>query len=167
MCGTCLFHQSRQLQPAERNYPVHDIELLAMKNALLRFRVYLLGERPLFVYMDHVYLNTAVSSPHPSQRMARWLSLVAEYNFSVEYELGRLNVIAEALLRRLDFKPVAQSDTSPTTVAVLSSIFLSLNLLEAVRKAHDLEMVLLMNHISQPSHQSLNQLATVKRTSTY
>ena len=35
-------YQSRQLQVAERNYPVPDKELLAMKDALAKFRVYLL-----------------------------------------------------------------------------------------------------------------------------
>ncbi|GMF17485.1 unnamed protein product [Phytophthora fragariaefolia] len=35
--------QSRQLKAAERNYPVHDKELLAMKYALVKFRVHLLG----------------------------------------------------------------------------------------------------------------------------
>ena len=30
-------YQSRQLQAAERNYPVHDKELLAMKYALAKF----------------------------------------------------------------------------------------------------------------------------------
>ena len=37
-----ICYQSRQLQSAERNYPVHDKELLAMKDALAKFRVYLL-----------------------------------------------------------------------------------------------------------------------------
>ena len=32
-------YQSRQLQVAERNYPVHDKELVAMKYALVKFRV--------------------------------------------------------------------------------------------------------------------------------
>ncbi|KAG3060115.1 hypothetical protein PI124_g22961 [Phytophthora idaei] len=38
-----VYYQSRQLKPAERNYPVRDKELLAMKYALATFRVYLLG----------------------------------------------------------------------------------------------------------------------------
>ncbi|KAG2874387.1 hypothetical protein PC116_g27523 [Phytophthora cactorum] len=33
-------YQSRQLKTAERKYPVHDKELLAMRNALVKFRVY-------------------------------------------------------------------------------------------------------------------------------
>ncbi|POM81730.1 Pol protein [Phytophthora palmivora] len=67
--------QSRQLKAAERNYPVHDKELLAMKYALVKFR-----------------------------RMARWLSFFAEYNFRVEYKPDKLNVLAGALSRRPDYK---------------------------------------------------------------
>ncbi|KAG4235480.1 hypothetical protein PC116_g16403 [Phytophthora cactorum] len=87
-----VYYQSRQLKPAERNYPVHDKEILAMKYALAKFRVYLLGSGPFVVYTDHASLRTAVKSPHISQRMAIWLSFFAEYDFRVEYKPGRLNV---------------------------------------------------------------------------
>ena len=128
-------YQSRQLQLAERNYPVHDKELLATKYALANFRVYLLGDRPFIVYTDHASLRTAVNSPHLSQGMAKWLSFFAEYNFSVEYKPGRLNVVANALLRRPDFEPAAQPDTVPTSVAVLTSSVPSSTLFEDIRKA--------------------------------
>ncbi|KAG2761153.1 hypothetical protein Pcac1_g26902 [Phytophthora cactorum] len=65
-----VYYQSRQLKPAERNYPVHDKEILAMKYALAKFRVYLLGSGPFVVYTDHAFTATAVKSPHISQRMA-------------------------------------------------------------------------------------------------
>ncbi|KAF1316147.1 reverse transcriptase, partial [Globisporangium splendens] len=79
-------YQSRQLRPAERNYPVHDKELLAMKYSLVKFRVYLLGEERFAIYTDHASLRTAVKTPHLSQRMARWFSFFAEYNFVVHYK---------------------------------------------------------------------------------
>ncbi|KAG3201180.1 hypothetical protein PC129_g23586 [Phytophthora cactorum] len=74
-----------------------------MKYALAKFRVYLLGSRPFVVYTDHASLRTAVKSPHISQRMARWLSFFAEYDFRVEYKPGRLNVVDDALSRRPDY----------------------------------------------------------------
>ncbi|KAG2975179.1 hypothetical protein PC118_g14104 [Phytophthora cactorum] len=96
--------ESRQLKAAEKNYPVHDKELLAMKYALVKFRVYLLGSKPFVIYTDHASLRTAAQSPRLSQRMARWLSFFAEYNFEVKYKPGRLNVVVDALSRRLNYE---------------------------------------------------------------
>ncbi|KAE8966114.1 hypothetical protein PR002_g28468 [Phytophthora rubi] len=98
-------YQSRQMKPAERNYPVPDKELLAMRYALIKFRVYLLGEQTFAVYTDHASLRTAMKSPHLSQRMARWLSFFAEYNFVVHYKPGKNNILADALSRRPDYDP--------------------------------------------------------------
>ena len=84
-----ICYQSRRLQAAERNYPVHDKELISIKYALAKFRVYLLGDRPLVVYTNHVSLRTAVNGAYLSQRVARWLSSLEEYNLSVEYKPGR------------------------------------------------------------------------------
>ncbi|GMF14763.1 unnamed protein product [Phytophthora fragariaefolia] len=58
--------QSRQLKSVEKNYPVHDKELLAMKYVLVKFRVHLLGQKPFVIYTDHASLRTATSSPHLS-----------------------------------------------------------------------------------------------------
>ena len=95
---------SRQLRAAERNYPVHDKVLLAMKYALSKFRIYLMGSKLFVVYTDHASLRTAVNSPHLSQRMARWLSFFAEFNMKVEYKPGKENILADALSRRPDFE---------------------------------------------------------------
>ncbi|GMF16143.1 unnamed protein product [Phytophthora fragariaefolia] len=98
-------YQSRQMKPAERNYPVHDKELLAMRNALIKFSVYQLGEQTLAVYTDHASLRTGMKSPHLSQREARWLSFFAEHNFVVHYKPGKNNILADALSRRPDYDP--------------------------------------------------------------
>ena len=98
-------YQSRQMKPAEKNYPVHDKELLAMRYALIKFRVHLLGERTFALYTDHASLRTAMKSPHLSQRMARWLSFFSEYNFVVHYKPGKTNILADALSRRPDYDP--------------------------------------------------------------
>ncbi|KAF1317037.1 reverse transcriptase, partial [Globisporangium splendens] len=103
-------YQSRQLRPAERNYPVHDKELLAMKYSLVKFRVYLLGEERFVIYTDHASLRTAVKTPHLSQRMARWFSFFAEYNFVVHYKPGKTNILADALSRRPDYDPKTKSE---------------------------------------------------------
>ena len=56
-----------------------------MKYALAKLRVYLLGDRPFTVYIDHPSLLTAVNSTHLSQRMVWWMPFFTEYNFPVEH----------------------------------------------------------------------------------
>ena len=72
--------------------------------ALVKFRVHLLGSKPFIVYTDHASLRTATQSPHLSQRMARWLSFFAEYNFEVKYKPCKQNALADALSRRPDYE---------------------------------------------------------------
>jgi hypothetical protein len=122
-----ISYQSRQLRPAERNYPVHDKELLAMKYAMVKFRVYLMGSKPFVIYTDHASLRTAIKTPHLSQRMARWLSFFAEFNFTVEYKPGKMNVIADALSRRPDYEEIR---------VLRKSTIKSTDLVERIRDAY-------------------------------
>ncbi|OWY95635.1 Retrovirus Polyprotein, partial [Phytophthora megakarya] len=143
-----ISYQSRQLKPAERNYPVHDKELLAMRYALIKFRVYLLGEQTFAVYTDHASLRTAMKSPHLSQRMARWLSFFSEYNFVVHYKPGKNNILADALSRRPDYDPreglghlaVVEDEEDSCTTCVASALNLTsvtpeLSLIEEIAAA--------------------------------
>ncbi|KAG3089807.1 hypothetical protein PI125_g17897 [Phytophthora idaei] len=153
-----VYYQSRQLKPAECNYPVHDKELLVMKYALAMFRVYLLGSGPFVVYTDHASLRTAVKSPHISQRMARWLSFFAEYDFRVEYKPGRLNVVADALSRRSDYA-VKTADANRIDVERVSAP--SSSLIDDVKAAYasDADAKQLLSYTSAPSDEARRELA--------
>ena len=85
------------------------------------------------------------------------MSLIAEYNFSVKYKPGRLNVVAGTLSRRHDLEPAAPPDTGPTAVVVLTPIVPSSTLLKDIRKAYDTKMVQLMHHLLQLPGKSLKQ----------
>ncbi|KAG2916695.1 hypothetical protein PC118_g14807 [Phytophthora cactorum] len=148
-----VYYLSHQLKPAERNYPVHDKELLAMKYALTKFRVYLLGSGPFVVYTDHASLRTAVKTPHISQQMARWLSFFAEYDFRVEYKPGRLNVVADALSCRPDYA-VKTADANRIGVEGVSAP--SSSLIDDVKAAYasDADAKQLLSYASAPSYEA-------------
>ena len=75
-----------------------------MKYALVKFILHLLGSKPFIVYTDDASLRTASQSPQLSQRINRWLSFFAEYNFKVKYKPDNQNDLADALSRWLDYE---------------------------------------------------------------
>lgn len=92
--------ESRKLTAAERNYPTHERELLAVVNALKTWRHYLEGRRFVIV-TDHNSLKYIQVQPSLSKRQAGWLDLLQEFDFTVEYKPGKTNAVADALSRRL------------------------------------------------------------------
>ena len=64
---------SRTMQPAERNYEIYDKELLAIVEALTKWRQYLLDALETFeIWMDHKNLKY-FQEPHKlNRRQARW-----------------------------------------------------------------------------------------------
>jgi hypothetical protein len=164
-------YQSRQLKSAETRYPVHDKELLAMKYALVKFRVYLMGETRFAMYTDHASLRFAIKTPHLSQRMARWLSFFAEYNFVVHYKPGKSNILADALSRRPDYdsqaSPESLSSSEEVCRACESSgdevnavVTAQSSLPEEIRKAYqkDSDCKQLIAYLSDPTDKAFKSL---------
>ncbi len=94
--------ESRKLQPAEINYPVHEKELLAgVWVVTQKWRCYLEGVH-FHWYTDAVSLQWLRSKPDLNRRQARWLMELSGYDFTVHHIPGKTNVVADALSRRVD-----------------------------------------------------------------
>ncbi|GMF23279.1 unnamed protein product [Phytophthora fragariaefolia] len=127
--------ESRQLKAAEKNYPVHDKELLAMKYTLVKFRIHLLGSKPFVIYTDHASLRNATQSPHHSQRMARWLSFFAEYNFEVKYKPAKQKALADALPRRPNYELAHVTAVTSSILDLIRASYASDDMYVALLKA--------------------------------
>jgi RNase H-like domain found in reverse transcriptase/Reverse transcriptase (RNA-dependent DNA polymerase)/Integrase zinc binding domain/Chromo (CHRromatin Organisation MOdifier) domain/Retroviral aspartyl protease len=92
---------SRKLNSAERNYPTHEQELLAVVHALKTWRYYLDGTH-FIVYTDHATLRHFPTQPKLTRRQARWMELLQEYDFDFKYKKGSDNIVPDALSRRPD-----------------------------------------------------------------
>jgi hypothetical protein len=95
---------SKKMTKAERNYPVHEQELLAILNALKAWRHYL-GGRRFSVLTDHQSLQYVETSAMATPRQVRWAAWLSEFDFSIKYSPGKTNVAADALSRAAAGKP--------------------------------------------------------------
>ena len=94
---------SKKLNDAERNYPVHEKELLAIVQALKTWRHHLQGAAfQSIVYTDHATLKHFLRQPKMSQRQMRWAQVFADFDLEIKRIGGNDNVVADALSRRPD-----------------------------------------------------------------
>ena len=89
---------SRKLLAAEQNYPVHERELLALVEMLTRFGHLLRGTK-FIARTDHRALEWIQTQEKLSYRQARWVLLLQEFDFQLEYLPGRFNNVADYLSR--------------------------------------------------------------------
>ena len=97
--GKVVAYASRQLNPHEKNYPTHDMELVAIVFALKIWRHYLYGKK-CFIYTDHKSLKYLPSQRELNLRQRRWMELIKDYDCMIDYHPGKANVVADALSRK-------------------------------------------------------------------
>ena len=91
-------YASKQLTPAERNYSTTERECLATVFSVKKFRHYLICN-PVVFFVDHMAIKYLVNKPELSGRLARWVLLLEEFNYTVEYKHGRMHLQADHLSR--------------------------------------------------------------------
>jgi transposase InsO family protein len=89
---------SAKLNSAQQNYAVHEIELLAGVETMLRHRNILQGAKFIW-YTDHKALIHLLKQKNLTGRQARWMEKISEFDFEVVYVSGSSNVLADALSR--------------------------------------------------------------------
>ena len=85
-----------KLNSAQQNYSVHEIEMLAGVEMMLRHRNILLGVCFCW-YTDHKGLIHILNQKNLSGGQAHWLEKIAEPNFEVIYVPGAENILSDAL----------------------------------------------------------------------
>ncbi len=93
-----IHYAIRALNDAEKNYSTYRREGLAIVFGLKKFRHYLLCQK-FKLFTDHEALKYLINTGDPRGRIARWMSVFAEYDFEVHYQTGPRNANADYLLR--------------------------------------------------------------------
>ena len=100
--GRPVCFESRKLSPAEQNYPVHELELLAVVHALRVFRHYLEGCKHFTLFTDHQSLKFFFTQKELSRRQVGWMETLVDFqpNMDIRYLKGEKNK-ADALSRKI------------------------------------------------------------------
>jgi len=98
------FH-SRKLNAAQRNYDIHDKELLAILEASREWKHYLLrADEPVTVYTDHQNLQYFLTTTVRNPRQIRWAQWLANFSFQIVYRPGSKGGKPDALSRRPEYR---------------------------------------------------------------
>ena len=115
-----IAYGGRALRKAERNYPVTELEGLAIIEGIKAYHPYLANSH-FTVVTDHIALKYLMNVKADTGRMARWALALQGYDLTVIHRKGLINKNADALSRReydIETELVTDLDT-PTYVDLL------------------------------------------------
>ena len=94
-----ISYASKKLNRSQKNYCTTYRELLAVVHFVRQFRHYLWG-RPFLIRTDHSSLVWLKSFKSPEGILARWLSVLDTFDFTLEHRKGSHHVNADAMSRK-------------------------------------------------------------------
>ena len=95
-----IAYYSKFLSKLERQYCVTRRELLAVVQPISRFHCYLYGQN-FKIRTDHSALQWLLRFRHLEGQVARWMEVLGEYDFRIEFRPGKRHQNADTMLRRL------------------------------------------------------------------
>ena len=93
-----IAYTNRTLKGAECHYCTSEKEILAIVNALQKFRHYLYGTH-FEIHTDNQALSFILKCRLANSRLTRWILAIEEYSFTIKYCRGTENTIADILSR--------------------------------------------------------------------
>lgn len=89
---------SKLFSKAERNYSTTERELLSVLESVKHFRGYLDGAR-FTIVTDHIALKWLLTLNNPTGRLARWATIISQFDFTILHRKGSQHVVPDALSR--------------------------------------------------------------------
>jgi len=154
---------SKSLSDTERNYEIHDKEMLAVIRCLEVWRHFLEETTVKFeIWTDHKNLEYFMKAQKLNQRQARWALYLFRFNFTLKHVPESKMEKADSLSRRPDWEIGVEKDNEDETLVklewlevkkaeVVEIIVDGVDLLEEVRKSKvkDDEVVKVVEEMKQ------------------
>ena len=94
-----IAYASKTLSRPERKYETTRKELLAIVYGLRQFKQYLLG-RPIIIRTDHAALSWLKRTAEPMPQLARWLTFIEQFDYTILHRAGERHGNADGLSRK-------------------------------------------------------------------
>ena len=108
---------SKSLNKMERNYKIHNKEMLVIIRGLKSWRHLLEGAKFKFeIWTDHKNLEYFIKAQKLNQRQARWALYLSRFDFTLKHVPGTKMEKADGLSRRLDWKVGVDRDNKNQVV---------------------------------------------------
>jgi len=121
---------SKSLSSVERNYKIHDKEMLAIICALEEWRHFLEGAtHPVEIWTDHKNLEYFMTAKKLNRRQARWSLHLARFDFLLHHHPGHTMGKLDALSRRANH---GNGVSDNENIVLLRPEFLAVRALEGV-----------------------------------
>ncbi|GBG68251.1 hypothetical protein CBR_g2802 [Chara braunii] len=95
-------YMSKKMPSKKLAKSTYERGLYALYKALVHGRHYLLG-RFFYLRTDHQTLKWIKTQPVLSDALKRWIEVIDQYDFKLDYVKGEYNKVADALFRRADY----------------------------------------------------------------
>jgi len=138
---------SKSLSDTERNYEIHDKEILAVVRCLEAWRHFLEGAIVRFeIWTDHKNLEYFMKAQKLNRRQVRWTLYLSRFDFTLKHVPGSKMGKADSLSRRPDWEVGVERDNKDEKLIkpewlevrkteVVEIIVDGVDLLEEVRKS--------------------------------
>ncbi|GFY27799.1 transposon Tf2-6 polyprotein [Trichonephila clavipes] len=93
-----VYYMSKKTNTAEEKYDSYELEVLAIINALKKFRVYLLGQH-FKIVTDCSAFQKTMQKKDLITRIARWALQLEEFDYEIEHRVGSRMKHVDALSR--------------------------------------------------------------------
>jgi len=108
---------SKAFNETERNYEIHDKEMLGVIQCLEAWRHFLEGTRIKFeIWTDHKNLEYFMASQNLNCRQARWALYLSRFDFILKHVPGSKMGKADGLSRRSDWEGGVKGDNKEKTL---------------------------------------------------
>ena len=102
---------SKSLNETERNYKIHDKEMLAIVRGLEAWRHLLEGAQTKFeIWTDHKNLEYFMKAQKLNRKQARWVLYLSQFDFTLKHVPGTKMGKVDGLSRRSDWKVGIEKD---------------------------------------------------------